>query len=189
MLRDDFVTYMESWATAFGAPLREGVEATSVRKTGDRLEVVTNQGVYRADKVVIATATHQRPRLPPNLGVLPKAINQLLATGYRNPEALADGAVLVVGSGQTPEVPVIRQLDISAAGITTVIWATGFQFDFSWIDAPVFDSAGYPVTDRGVTAMPGLYFTGLNWMHKRKSGILFGVNEDAAYLARRIVGT
>jgi putative flavoprotein involved in K+ transport len=86
------------------------------------------------------------------------------------------------------DVPVIRDLDLVEAGIGTVIWATGFAFDFSWIDAPVFDEFGYPITNRGATSVPGLYFTGLNWMHKRKSGILFGVNEDAAYLARLILG-
>jgi putative flavoprotein involved in K+ transport len=84
-------------------------------------------------------------------------------------------------------IPSIRSLDLGSAGVSTVIWATGFKFDFSWIEGAVLDSFGYPVTDRGVTEVPGLYFTGLNWMHKRKSGILYGVDEDAAYLAERIV--
>ncbi len=77
-------------------------------------------------------------------------------------------------------------LDFAERNIRTVIWATGFGFNFSWIAFPVCDSAGYPATRMGVTSVPGLYFMGLNWMSKRKSGILFGVAEDAARLARRI---
>jgi len=84
---------------------------------------------------------------------------------------------------------VIRELHLCAQGISTVISATGFAFDFSWVDFPVFDPHGYPITDRGSTRVPGLHFTGLNWMHKRKSGIIYGVAEDAAYLAARIVAT
>ena len=47
------------------------------------------------------------------------------------------------------------------------------------------DDTGYPVTRRGVTSVPGLYFMGLNWMVKRKSGIIYGVADDAAYLAEQ----
>ena len=47
---------------------------------------------------------------------------------------------------------------------------------------------GYPVTDRGATDVPGLYFMGLNWMVKRKSGLLFGVGDDARHVAAHIVG-
>lgn len=77
-------------------------------------------------------------------------------------------------------------LDLDAAGVSTVIWATGFRFDFSWIDFPVLDAFGYPRTEVSATAVPGLYFMGLNWMHKRKSGIIYGVGEDAAWTAAHI---
>lgn len=83
-------------------------------------------------------------------------------------------------------VPVLDSLDLDRAGITTIIWATGFRFDFSWIEFPVLDAARYPRTARGVTDVPGLYFMGLNWMHKRKSGIIYGVGEDAAWIADHI---
>ena len=72
--------------------------------------------------------------------------------------------------------------------IRSVIWAIGFGFDFSWIDFPVLDGAGYPVTRHGASAIPGLYFMGLNWMNKRKSGIIYGVGEDARDVARQIAG-
>ena len=67
------------------------------------------------------------------------------------------------------------------------MWATGFRFDFSWIEVPeALDAQGYPLQHRGVGHVPGLYYLGLNWLSKRKSGIIFGVAEDARYLGDRI---
>ena len=80
----------------------------------------------------------------------------------------------------------ISELDLKASGIPTVIWATGYSFDFSLVRLPVLDTDGYPTQKRGVSAYEGLYFLGMPWLHKRKSGILFGVGDDAAYLAERI---
>jgi putative flavoprotein involved in K+ transport len=80
----------------------------------------------------------------------------------------------------------IRELDLAAAGITVVVWATGFRRDFGWIDAPVFDGRGEPIHRRGVTACAGLYFLGLPWLHKLKSSVLCGVGDDAAHLADHI---
>ena len=62
----------------------------------------------------------------------------------------------------------------------------GFSFDFRWVAPAELDSFGYPVTRKGVTAVPGLYFIGLNWLHKRKSGIVYGIREDAEHIARHI---
>jgi putative flavoprotein involved in K+ transport len=76
--------------------------------------------------------------------------------------------------------------DGSSLAVDAVIWATGFDTDHSWIDIPVFDSAGRVVHDRGVTASPGLYFLGLPWLHTRGSALLGWVKEDAEHLARRI---
>jgi putative flavoprotein involved in K+ transport len=68
----------------------------------------------------------------------------------------------------------------------TVIWATGFGLDHSWIDAPVFDDSGRVVHERGVTESPGLYFLGLSWQHTRGSALLGWVKDDAEYLAQQI---
>lgn len=67
--------------------------------------------------------------------------------------------------------------------IQTVIWATGYRSDFSWIEVPVFDGKGYPGHERGVTGVGGLYFLGLPWLHTWGSGRFSGVARDAAYLA------
>lgn len=83
---------------------------------------------------------------------------------------------------------VITGLDLEAAGVTAIIWAMGYAFDFSLVQLPIFDGDGYPVQQRGVTQHPGLYFLGLHWLHTAKSTLLMGVGEDAAYVAGHIAG-
>jgi putative flavoprotein involved in K+ transport len=83
---------------------------------------------------------------------------------------------------------VITELDVRSAGITSVIWATGYKFDFSLVPSPVLDADGYPIQKRGVTDHPGLYFVGLPWLHTAKSGLLFGVGDDAAAIVADISG-
>jgi len=80
----------------------------------------------------------------------------------------------------------IRRLDIRAAGLTSVIWATGYTFDFDWIDLPVLDQKGGPVHDHGVARVPGIYFLGLPWLSRMNSSFLSGVGADAARLADHI---
>ena len=85
---------------------------------------------------------------------------------------------------ETPDA--LREIDVPdprAANITTVVWATGYRYDFGWIDCPVFDERGASVQQRGLTAVPSLYFLGLPRMHKVKSAFLSGVGENAEYLA------
>ena len=69
---------------------------------------------------------------------------------------------------------------------SSVIWATGFRLDHSWIDAPVFDGDGVLEHTRGVTAAPGLYFLGLLWQYTRGSALIGWVKDDAEHLAQRI---
>ena len=82
--------------------------------------------------------------------------------------------------------PQITEIDLSALGIATVLWATGYKADFHLVKVPVFDESGYPIHKRGVTPYEGLYFLGMPWLHTRGSGILYGVGEDAAFLAALI---
>lgn len=87
------------------------------------------------------------------------------------------------------DVDVREELSLSESGITAVVWATGYSFDFSLVKLPVLDAWGYPIQDRGVTRFPGLYFVGLHWLNTIKSGLLFGVGDDAAHLASIIEAT
>jgi putative flavoprotein involved in K+ transport len=80
----------------------------------------------------------------------------------------------------------LPELDLRAAGVTSVIWATGFRYGFDWIDLPVFAPDGEPHHQRGVSTLPGLYFLGLRWQYKFKSSFIHGADEDAAYLAEQI---
>lgn len=84
------------------------------------------------------------------------------------------------------EEPTLTKLDLETTGISTIVWATGFDFDFSWVKFPIFDEFGYPEQQRGVTNRPGLYFLGLHWMHTLKSGLFVGIAEDAAHIAEHI---
>ncbi|HEY3607184.1 MAG TPA: MSMEG_0569 family flavin-dependent oxidoreductase [Pseudonocardiaceae bacterium] len=331
MVRDDIVGYLEDYARSFDVPLYEGVAATRLRVLRDgRFELRTSAGTLTADQVVVATGPYQvqlRPRMAERL---PAGITQLHSSQYRNPVALPDGAVLVVGSGQSgaqiaedlqlagrrvhlavgsaprvarryrgrdvvawladmgyyrrgidefadadavrfranhyvtgrdggrdidlrafardgmvlhgrladvdgsvlafaddlkhnldnadtvsegikdsidqwiertgtsaptearytpvwrPEHPATT-LDLAAAGVSTVVWSTGFGRDDRWIEVPVFDGRGRPTHDRGVTGRPGLYFLGLPWQYTWGSGRFCGVAADAEHLARHIL--
>ena len=331
----EFVTFLEDYARSFDAPVQGGVDVHKVQREGAGFRLRTSAGELACDNVIVATATYQRPAIPPVAQALPPDLAQLHASAYRNADALAPGAVLVVGSGQsgcqiaeelrrhgrevylctgragrlprryrgrdgigwqhlmglldrTPDMlasPALRfrgdphltgagggrtlnlhrfaqqgihllgrlagvdgrqlqlgddlaanlafaddyfaefcarvdafvaerglqapaadagntdhggplraappatprAIDLDATPIRTVIWATGFAYDFSWIEAPgSFDEFGYPRQHGGVSPEPGLFFIGLNWLSKRKSGIIFGVAEDAEQVGEMV---
>lgn len=324
------VDYLVAYADKIKAPLRTGVEVKEVvpNPNGAGFQATTSHGVIEANNVVAATGPFQRPikplTVPESVG-----IHQLHSTEYRNPKALPDGAVLVVGAGSSgaqianelmlngrnvylsigphdrpprryrgrdyvwwlgvlgkwsavarepgtehvtisvsgayggktvefrqfahqgmtllgrtvgfadgklefaddlnknlkrgdanylsvldeadeyvrrngidlPEEPEarviaadpacvtdpIRALDLEAAGIKSIIWATGFTQDFSWLKVPAFDSDGVPKHIRGVSNEPGIYFLGLPWLASRASSFLYGVWFDAKYIADQIL--
>ncbi|CAG7587278.1 MSMEG_0569 family flavin-dependent oxidoreductase [Rhodococcus opacus] len=80
----------------------------------------------------------------------------------------------------------VTELELPTSGITSVVWSIGFRTDYRWLRAGVFDGEGHPTHNRGVTAVPGLYFLGLPWQHTWGSGRFAGVARDAEYLADRI---
>lgn len=80
----------------------------------------------------------------------------------------------------------LRKLDLHTDSVNAVIWATGYGLDFRWIDIPVLDARGEPMHRHGISAVPGLYFLGLQWLSKLKSSFMSGVGDDAADLADHI---
>ncbi|MFJ4790665.1 MSMEG_0569 family flavin-dependent oxidoreductase [Streptomyces sp. NPDC088794] len=78
------------------------------------------------------------------------------------------------------------ELNLAEAGVTSVVWATGFARDHRWIEIPAFDGRGYPMHWRGVTSVPGLYFVGLPWQHSWGSGRFEAVGRDAEFIAGHI---
>ena len=325
----EVVQYFDDYVVRFSLPVHCEVEVLSVEKLQDGYRVRTSEGDYEADNVVIATGLYQAPKIPKfGKGISPNIL-QIHSMDYKNPTLVPDGAVLVVGTGQSgaqiaeelyqsgrkvylsigsagrvprryrgrdinewftrmgmfdtkveelnspadkfqphPQISgknggeslnlhrfardgvvllghvrdardgqliiapdlketlakvdqfeinalkavdqyiarmglkapaetvpqlrdgytqeVITDLDLKASGISTIIWATGYSFDFSVVKLPAVDSDGYPIQKRGVTDHDGMYFVGMPWLHSRRSGILFGVADDAAYIAQHI---
>jgi putative flavoprotein involved in K+ transport len=330
LTRDEVIRYLEDYAALFNPPVRTGVAVNEVAGAGDGFVVETSAGPFEAANVVIATGAFQQPKIPASSARIDPEIYQLHTSQYRNPQQLPEGAVLVIGSGQSgcqiteelyrqgrkvylctgkvrrvprtyrgkdifwwgkhlgmfdqtvdtlespadrfapnpqltgneggralnlhqfaldgvtllgrfqdadgsrvsiagdlmenlaacdqaavnfkkavdklieetgmqappaedePELragydaEIITELDLKAAGITTIIWAAGYHRDFSWVKFPIFDEFGYPAQQRGVTTQPGLYFLGLQWLHTLKSSLLLGMGEDAAHIAAHI---
>jgi putative flavoprotein involved in K+ transport len=330
--RDDVVDYLERFAAVFDPPLRAGVCVTAV--TPDPVGgyiVATDQGSFRCRNVIVAVSIFHQPHIPACAAGLPPEIVQLHSSDYRNPGQLPEGAVLIVGSGQSGaqimdelhmagrqvylsvsraggvlrryrgkdtftwmralgvfdtsvhdldspaerfeahnhvsgrdggktinlrrygrhgvrllgKVTTIRdgrifladdlgdnlrladkissqlcqmldrriaaqgvvappptaeelmaeswepadtprELSLADAGIRSLIWATGYRFSFSWIQGAAVDEYGYPLQEQGVAPQPGLYFVGLHWLNKFKSGLLYGVGEDANHVATHI---
>jgi putative flavoprotein involved in K+ transport len=102
MPRDEIAAYLERYATGFGAPVREGVEVTSLEPAGDGgFVLATSAGEIRARSVVVATGAYQRPHRPTITGTLPSDLLVLDVFDYRNESSLPEGRVLIVGSGQS----------------------------------------------------------------------------------------
>ena len=79
------------------------------------------------------------------------------------------------------------ELDLANSNIQSIIWTTGFQSDWSWIELPMFDGAGYPTHRRGITSIDGAYVLGLPWLYTWGSGRFVGVGRDAEFIAESIV--
>ncbi len=327
--KEQVADYFVEYAKLIDAPIRCGVEVTKVERNIDRrgFTVETSEGVIEANSVVAATGPFQRPVIPPivpdDAGVL-----QIHSAGYRNPDQLPEGAVLVVGAGSSgvqiadellragrsvylsvgphdrpprtyrgrdfvwwlgvlgkwdaaalapgtehvtiavsgarggntvdfrrlategmtlvgltksygngvmhfapdlahniaegdanylslldeadayvarngldlPQEPDARdiapdpqcmidpvvELNLADAGVTTVLWATGYAADYSWLKVDTFDDNARPRHQRGVSTEPGIYFLGLPWQSRRGSSFIWGVWHDAKYLADHI---
>lgn len=327
--KDRVARYFADYAEHIAAPIRTGVEVRAVRRREGRpgFDVETSDGSYVARFVVAATGPFQKPVIP---AIVPEdaGILQLHSSGYRNPEQLPDGGVLVIGAGSSgvqiadelrasgrqvhlavgphdrpprayrdrdfcwwlgvlgkwdaaapaagaehvtiavsgargghtvdfrrlaadgitlvgrassfergvmrfdadlaaniargdanylsllqeadayverngldlPEEPdahllgpdpacvtdPVLELDLAAAGITSIVWATGFAVDYGWLQVDAFDERGRPRHQRGVSVEPGVYFLGLPWQSRRGSSFIWGVWHDAKYLADQI---
>ncbi len=78
------------------------------------------------------------------------------------------------------------ELNLEQAGVTSIIWATGFSSDYGWLPAGCVDAKGKPKHQRGVSAEPGIYFLGLPWLSRRGSSFIWGVWHDAKFIADQI---
>jgi putative flavoprotein involved in K+ transport len=104
MQKDEIVAYVEGYLRAYDLPVREGVMVESLseaRSESARFELTTAHGVFTAEQVVVATGCYHKAFLPAYAQEIPKRIVTLHSSNYKNPESLPEGAVLVVGSGQS----------------------------------------------------------------------------------------
>lgn len=339
---DDFlprtavVNLLRRYADVINAPVLTGVDVTRLSASNGTFSFETSQGRLAAKKVVLATGAYQVPRLPAMAAKLPKEVRQLHTHHYRSPQQLPDGAVLIVGTGQSggqiaeelheagrevhlavstcpeaprryrghdilywlletgkhgpeygvnaltrealpspaarlacnpllsgtdgghdihlrelgrrgmhlhgrleniddgdltftadlperlatveagfnnrmrkaidgyiaaagidaPEQPTVpyddwlpsepATVNLADAGITSVVWATGYGLDFSFLNMPLLDEWGYPKQKAGVTEQAGLFVVGLPWLTRHYSSILGGVGMDAKLLADNV---
>lgn len=273
--KDEMADYLESYALRFELPVRLGVRVDSLAREGATYVVTSGEQRWEADHVVVAMSDFQRRRVPPFAAELDSRVVQLHSADYRGPAQLRDGAVLLVGTGnsgadigmelagrhevfmagpdrqavpfrietfvgrnllvravrfvghnvlsvRTPigrkaqrtlrpgSDPLIRvkPRDLVAAGVqrvgrvagvrdglpllddgrvldvANVLWCTGYQPAFSWIDLPVFGEDGTPRHHRGVVAdEPGMYFLGLFFLTSMTSSTVTGVGRDARHIA------
>jgi len=118
--KDPVADYLQAYAAAFDLPVRLNARVTDLRRVGDDFEVRTADGAYRARQVVVATGPFQVPFIPPPAAKLDASVTQVHSADYRNPQALPEGPVLVVGGGNSgfqiaEELAATRQVDLSTA--------------------------------------------------------------------------
>jgi putative flavoprotein involved in K+ transport len=118
--KDPVADYLQAYAVAFDLPVRVNARVTDLRRVGDDFEVRTADTTYRARLVVVATGPFQVPFVPPPAATLDPSVTQVHSADYRNPQALPEGPVLVVGGGNSgfqiaEELAATRQVDLSIA--------------------------------------------------------------------------
>ena len=173
MGRDEVVARLEGYALTFALPLRRGVQVAAItpHPGGPGFQLATSVGPVAARQVVIAAG-------------------DAAAADFC---AAVDGHVRVSGAAAPLEQPPrfaeadaaapATTLDIAAAAITALIWATGYRPDIAWLKLSACDAQGDPIARQGVSAYRGRYFLRLEWRHGAQSYIFPGLAQDAACLA------
>lgn len=118
------------------------------------------------------------------LSLLDEADDYIVRNGLDVPE---EPGARILGPDPENVTHPITHLNLADAGITSVIWATGFVADYSWLHVDAVDKSGKPQHQRGVSSEPGVYFLGLPWQSRRGSSFIWGVWHDAKYLADQIL--
>ncbi|MET0829916.1 MAG: NAD(P)/FAD-dependent oxidoreductase [Microbacterium sp.] len=117
------------------------------------------------------------------LSLLDEADDHVARNGLDLPE---EPEARILGPDPDSMTDPILELDLADAGITSVVWATGFAVDYSWLRVDAFDENGRPNQQRGISTEPGVYFLGLPWQSRRGSSFIWGVWHDARYIADHI---
>jgi putative flavoprotein involved in K+ transport len=118
------------------------------------------------------------------LSVLDEADAYIAVNGLDFPQ---EPRARVLGAYPTCVTSPLPELELAAAGVTTILWATGYATDFGWLKVGAFNDSGRPRHQRGVSSEPGVYFLGLPWLSRRGSSFIWGVWHDAKYIADQLV--
>jgi putative flavoprotein involved in K+ transport len=164
-----------------GTPEREMVDLNSLRKAG--VELVGRLVGLRDGKAQFSGS------LANHYSLADLKMNRLLASidDWANTNGFAGRFPPPHRYEPTHAGPETRlDLDLRGSGIRTVIWATGYRPDYSWLDVPVLDRKGRIRHDGGIVAAPGLYVLGLPFMRRRKSSFIDGAGDDAGDLAAHL---
>jgi putative flavoprotein involved in K+ transport len=161
--------------------------------TGRRLDlgVLQELGVRLAGRLrtVQGTVADFSPDLAGTMAAAQQRLVRVLASVDAYAETLSGP---VPPADPPPPIAVpgdLSRLDLQRAGITSVMWATGYRPRYPWLAAPALDDRGRIRHRRGVTAVPGLYAIGLRFQHRRSSTFVDGARHDAAYLAEHIAAS
>jgi putative flavoprotein involved in K+ transport len=170
-----------------------------VSGTGPRGHTVSLQQLAREGAVLLGRAlgvNEGRLELDSRLGAYVRFADERSAQFQREIDAaiLRAAGTLPADEDDPADVPATElydasgpaELDLRAAGVGAIIWCTGFTADLGWLRLPVLDARGAPVHEGGVSGVPGLCFLGFPWLRKRKSGIIYGIAEDAARIAEAV---
>ena len=146
-----------------------------------------SQGIKNGDLILANDLEHHLAKGDESFESFKKAVDEYVTrTGLEVPEEQESNVTPnITKQISTP----VSHLNLKDAGVSAIVWASGFRYDFDRVKLPIFDDGGEPMHRRGVTQFPGIYFLGLRWLYKRKSSFLVraGPAEDAAYLAEQIM--
>lgn len=177
------------------ADVYEARREPSTQLAGGRdldLGILRGIGVVVTGRMVAIDGHRARfaPDLPLTTAVAESRLRRTLASIDRHAETAGLAAEVLPPC----ELPPVRlpdgpaELDLRAAGISTVVWATGFDYSYPWLDVPIHDGCGNIRQYQGVTSAPGLYTVGLRFMHRRNSQFIDGVRHDARAVVQHLTG-
>ena len=142
----------------------------------------------------ITGAEESRLRFAPDLGTSLADGDKVYRNFVESVDRYIEKNALRVGpsdarphAGDAPARKDITTLNVGHAGISSIVWATGFRRQFDWIRSPSIAPGCDPVHVRGVSTQPGLFFLGLRWLHTRRSNFIDGAGADAAYVRDQIL--
>jgi putative flavoprotein involved in K+ transport len=159
-----------------------------------QLDLTTLQadGVHLVGRVTAADGHHVplAGDLAESVGAAERRLRRLLGDIDRHIDANGLGHEVLAPEPfrSVASTPAMYDLDLRAAGIRTVVWATGHRRSYPWLRLPVLDRQGEIRQRRGRTPIPGLYVLGQRFQHRRNSNFIGGVGRDAAFVAAHIVG-